>query len=277
MKPFFLAANFALLATAAVAADCGNVCSYEFWGQTPDQITAGLQAVDVTARDADGKTPLHWAVNLGSIEDVQVLIKAGADINAADPMGNTALHTGNPSNENWRALIAAGADLNAKTTNQQTPLHFAAVFSPDMVQALITAGADIAAADSSLSTALFYAAGARSPSSIPILLGAGADVNAQNKIGNTPIFAAGTARNPENIALLLAAGADPTVVNQRGQTPLHWAVQFAGSADNLMDLLDAGVNAGLRDAQGQTAYDLAKLREDLVGTEALDMMKKAAQ
>jgi ankyrin repeat protein len=276
MKQLLFAACLSALATAAIAQDCGGVCSYEFWNQTPDQITAGLQSVDVNARDADGKTPLHWAVNLGKIEDMDTLIAAGADINAADAIGYAPLHFANPTNENWRALIKAGANVNATTPDMQTPLHFAAVFDPDLVQALIAAGADIAAPDRNLSAPIFYAAGARTPDSIPVLLAAGADVNVRNAIGNTPLFAAGSARYPDNIDMLLAAGADAAVINQRGETPLHWAVQFGGSAENILALLKAGVGPSPKDSRGQTAYDLAKLREDLVGSEALELLKAAA-
>mmetsp|Transcript_39393 Transcript_39393/g.92606 ORF Transcript_39393/g.92606 Transcript_39393/m.92606 type:complete len:112 (-) Transcript_39393:15-350(-) len=48
---------------------------------------------DVNARNVDGKTPLHFAVNLkdGRVELVQILLAAGADVDSKDRMGITPL------------------------------------------------------------------------------------------------------------------------------------------------------------------------------------------
>lgn len=264
-------------AAPAQAQDCVAVCSYEFWNQTPDQITAGLETADVKARDAEGKTPLHWAARSGSLMDVQTLIAAGADPNAVDSEGATPLMNSAMSNEiNAIALIGAGADIAAKDAYGGTPLHIAAIFSEKLTQALLDAGADIAAKDNMGCMPIQYAAGSRQPQIIPILLRAGADVNAPCKNGNTPLFAAATAKWPDNISILVNSGrADVKAVNIRGQTALHWAAMFAGSAENIEALLLSGVDPSIKDQQGKTAYDLAKGRDDLAGTAALESLKSA--
>jgi uncharacterized protein len=49
------------------------------------------QRADVNRREADGSTPLLWATYVGSGEAVTLLLKAGADPNAANHNGVTPL------------------------------------------------------------------------------------------------------------------------------------------------------------------------------------------
>src|SRR5262245_21020228 len=53
------------------------------------QLDAG---VDVNVRDADDNTPLHLAAIYAGPECVELLIKQGADVNAANKLGATPLH-----------------------------------------------------------------------------------------------------------------------------------------------------------------------------------------
>lgn len=49
--------------------------------------------IDVEARDEAGWTPLHLAVEAGSLHAVRSLLKAGADVNKPEvSYGRTALH-----------------------------------------------------------------------------------------------------------------------------------------------------------------------------------------
>jgi 26S proteasome non-ATPase regulatory subunit 10 len=43
----------------------------------------------IDARDNDGKTSLHVAVELGKIEVARLLLKHGADVNVRDKIGRT--------------------------------------------------------------------------------------------------------------------------------------------------------------------------------------------
>src|SRR5215510_10332222 len=47
--------------------------------------------VDVNAVQADGTTALHWAVDRESVEIVRLLIRAGANVKAANRYGATPL------------------------------------------------------------------------------------------------------------------------------------------------------------------------------------------
>ena len=81
----------------------------------------------ISARDADGSTPLHCATWKGHERTVQVLLEHGADVNAVnqnDHWGTTPLHAAAHGNQRAIAerLIAAGADIHATNLNGRTPL-----------------------------------------------------------------------------------------------------------------------------------------------------------
>jgi len=89
---------------------------------------------------------INQAVVEGDIDQVQLLISEGADINMRNRMGWTPLHTAIRSNRQavTEFLIAKGADVNAKDNSGQTAL-LAAVYTgqKDTVELLITKGADV--------------------------------------------------------------------------------------------------------------------------------------
>jgi len=106
---------------------------------------------DVNVKDADGSTPLHYAVSVGEKEVSELLIAHGADVNAKDEDENTPLvwAVRGGEKEVTELLIANGADVNAKGgVNVWTPLHDAASFGyKEVVKLLIAKGADLNAKD----------------------------------------------------------------------------------------------------------------------------------
>ena len=93
---------------------------------------------------------------------IENLIKFGADVNAENEDGNTALMTAatlNNDPEVMNVLINAGADVNAKAIYGTTALMCAAInnSNPEVVKALINAGADLFAKDNEGKTVLDYA------------------------------------------------------------------------------------------------------------------------
>ena len=67
---------------------------------------------------------IYFAAGLGNIEAVNQYLAAGADVNAKDSAGGTALHGAvfRGSKEVAELLISNGADVNAKTKRGETPL-----------------------------------------------------------------------------------------------------------------------------------------------------------
>ena len=112
-------------------------------------------AASVEARDAEFMFPLsrRGAWFNPSLAEVEVLLKAGADVNAKQDDGWSPLHVAaafNPSPAVLEVLLKAGADVNAKDKDGETPLHFAAALNPStaVLEILLNAGADPRAIDS---------------------------------------------------------------------------------------------------------------------------------
>lgn len=98
----------------------------------------------IHARNAQCKTPLHYAVTYGATDMIDFLIARGADVNARDKTGLTPLHTAAMLDRSEEAslLLAHGANLEARDEFGDTPFHLAALFGrPDMVYQLAMVGA----------------------------------------------------------------------------------------------------------------------------------------
>jgi ankyrin repeat protein len=93
-----------------------------------------------------GVTPLHYAAAFGPLESVQMLLKAGANVNVQDdrrlaPL-SFAVATEYPSLSIVRALIGAGAEVNTPDNFGDTPLDWAEKFgNPQIIAELKRAGA----------------------------------------------------------------------------------------------------------------------------------------
>lgn len=108
-------------------------------------------------------TPLHEAANGHHVEAVSLLLKAGAEANAADGYKMTPLHKAARQwsrNQNFEVvaelLLKAGADINAQDSIGQTPLMNAADW-PNRIQFLLQAGADPSIKDQQGKTILDHA------------------------------------------------------------------------------------------------------------------------
>src|SRR5262245_45500645 len=105
------------------------------------------QGADVNAAQGDGMTALHWAAETGNVEMAQVLIRAGGSTSAVTRRGShTPLHVSARAGRGAvvKALLDAGADPNARTSSGATALHQASgAGNLEAVQALIAKGADV--------------------------------------------------------------------------------------------------------------------------------------
>ncbi|HVA91972.1 MAG TPA: ankyrin repeat domain-containing protein, partial [Chloroflexota bacterium] len=84
----------------------------------------------LAASSSDGWSPLALAAHFNQIETTGVLLDLGANLQArsVNDNGNTALHAAlaGQSGETAALLLRRGADVNAADANGWTPLHLAA-------------------------------------------------------------------------------------------------------------------------------------------------------
>ncbi len=138
------------------------------------------EGADVNATQGDGMTALHRAARTGSLAMAELLIGAGANLEARTRLGeHTPLHVASASGRSGvvALLVAAGADVNSRTTTGATPLHFAAASgSADAVAALLSGGAEVDAREPLWGqTSLMFAAAAGRSEVIELLLEKGAN------------------------------------------------------------------------------------------------------
>lgn len=106
-------------------------------------VSKGLGMTDATTA---GKQPIHMA----SVKSIPVLANAGADISAKDAMGRTPLHWAalEGKHEQVSALLRMSASVFATDKQGRTPLHLAAMGnSEEVVDTLLAAGAPRAVRD----------------------------------------------------------------------------------------------------------------------------------
>jgi ankyrin repeat protein len=92
------------------------------------------------ADEAYGRTALHEAVSSSRVEDIRLLIGAGADINIKDKEGRTPLMEAVYFcyEEAVRTLIDAGADVNIRSDVGLTALDFAEQGRSKVIVAMLT-------------------------------------------------------------------------------------------------------------------------------------------
>lgn len=135
---------------------------------------------DVNASQGDGMTALHWAATNGDAAMTQMLLAAGANVRATTRLGGiTALHLATEGGQAQvaAALMAAGAEPNLATATGATPLLLAARSgNAETVRRLVEVGADLNAKEKTYGqTALMVAAGLDRADVVRLLLGKGAD------------------------------------------------------------------------------------------------------
>ena len=222
-----------------------------------------------------GSTPLMDAAVAGSAEAMAFLIDKGADPNAQNPFGTTALMMSATQIAKVRLLLDRGAKANIASKQGRTALFIAAMSEPsaEIVGLLMAKGADVRAKDAFQNTALTAAAYGNDLDTIRLVLAAGVDVNAAGVTGVTPLLGAAYNGNAAAVRLLLSKGANVNAIARMptlfpagspksgplaltDMTPLHAAASIAPTG-LIEALLDSGADINARDGRGMTPLMLA--------------------
>jgi len=234
----------------------------------PEVVKALLAGgADVNLAKRNGWAPLHWTVNIAKEQQhdgsvlAQLLIDAGANVNARTKTGNTPtkLAAANNRLDELNILLGANADANTANVAGWTPL-FSAVDQNNiaMVRALIKGGADVNQAGRFDWVPIHVAVKNHESQNfdgselIKLLIKAGADVNRANKHGDTPVNLAISNNRLSELNVLLMNNADVNIANNDGWTALINAV----SRNNIVGvqrLIKAGADVNIANNNGWTA------------------------
>jgi uncharacterized protein len=167
------------------------------------------KGADVNAPQVDGMTALHWAVNNDDAEMAGLLVRSRANVNATNRYGvpplSTACTNGNAALV--RLLLDAGANANASLPGGETVLMTAArVGSLEAIKALLARGANPNAQERRDQTALMWAAAEGHATVVRALIEAGSTINATLPSGFTPLFFAVREGHIDVVRVLLEAG-----------------------------------------------------------------------
>jgi uncharacterized protein len=201
----------ALCLSAALVASDSSVADAAMQGGREAVRSLLKQGADVNAAQGDGMTALHWAARHGDAELARTLVYAGANLKATTRLGGwTPLIMASQIGDSavLDVLLKAGADPKVATTNGTTPLMFAAASGRvEAVGLLLAHGAEVDAKESARGeTALMFAAALGQIEVMKALVEKGADVKAATKVVDVK-----TLTNAEEEAFLRA--------QQQGQRP----------------------------------------------------------
>lgn len=176
-------------------------------------------------------SPSHPFVKAAHDDDIDALrsLIADADVNFRDPAtGTTALDHAvqNGNQEMVQFLIARGADVNASEKDGHTALmQLDDDATPDLLWDLINAGAKINHQNSYGTTALMTVASQKNSEILEELLAAGAEVNAADEDGKTALMLAASEGLVLNVRLLVLAGAKIDARDGEGKNALMHAIE----------------------------------------------------
>jgi ankyrin repeat protein len=206
------------------------------------------------------------------------ILAEGADPNAADEQGATALHRLIYKKTSdfiecdlslAELLIERGADINWRSPDPLGP-------SPPVTSAvlhgrnrllgfLLDRGADPALkANPSDDPPLHLATEMSNLEAIRLLVAHGAEVDGRNQHQQTPLCAAARRGHRQSARLLLELRADPSAALEDGTTPFTWAMRNKDH-DMAALLLEHGTDVHARDAFMQTTGQTALIRCIIAG------------
>jgi len=251
-----------------------------------------------------GSTPLMYAILYADADAARRLLESGADPNARNDAGATALMWAVTDLEKTRLLVARGADVNARSDDGRTPLMIASRRSgaKDVVKLLLDHGANPSVKAGGLLgevTPLSEAMYASDEAVFRLLLEHGADRQAAGVIALAFAFRARCDKCVEDLIgtagpnvltpasffvspplgpgfaakALVERGVDPKAKGPDGLSLLMVnAASEAFPLDSIRTLIDKGADVNDKAPDGQTALDFARRQGQ---TPVVDLLLKS--
>lgn len=213
--------------------------------------------------DGSGNTPLHYAAEWKLDNAVISLIQKGANVNAINSNGESALFSAvkadSPSIISILVENGIITDTRSNLTRDylgNTPLHSAVRWNAlNAAQSIISLGFDVNAQNLSGKTALSDTCRSDKKEMANLLIENGANVNATDVTGRTILIDAVQAMNEEMIKLLLSKGANPHLQEISGKNAYHEAA-LTGSVKIITLIRNAGGNPLSRDSYGNSPFSI---------------------
>ncbi len=241
-------------------------------------------------RGPAGSTPLMYAALYADNAAVRLLLDAGADANARNDAGATALMWAADDLEKTRLLLDRGAGVNTRSEDGRTPVLIASgiVGNTAVLQLLLDRGADLSVKAPGLvgdSSPLLEAMLAGNQAAFHTLVSHGADPKAAGPAAlalsmrancracidtllkdptpalvNPAMFIVSPPLGPGfGIASLLPRGGDPNAKDPKGNSIIAMAAASeAFPVEALKLLVERGADVNGTSALGETALELAK-------------------
>ena len=230
------------------------------WHGRPEAVMTLLaNGADARAADPDGNTPLHHAARSTDPAVAALLLDAGAQVDALNAEGFSALAIACGSG-NWRLarfLIEHGARPEPAGGQPALLAAVAGDDDPGGAQLLLRHKARVDARGEGQRTALMQACAAGNAEVVALLLDAGADRNAHDAAAMTPLLEAAAHGHTAVVQRLAAAKADSKAVDGQGRNAIVLAVQAGAEPELLRALIDLGVDPRRPGEDGRRAIDIA--------------------
>ncbi|MGA9585280.1 MAG: ankyrin repeat domain-containing protein [Terracidiphilus sp.] len=185
----------------------------------------------VSDKDKNGDTPLHQAALHGQLAVAQILIDAGANVNAKN---------------NYPPFIPDDLNREFATSNHQDPIILLHSQSADTTNELNTQGLTTRELKDGYTPLDLAEFATNHNKMIQLLVAHGADVNARSASGATPLFWAVMRDQKDDAKFLLDHGANPNIPDAYGNTILDCALHL-GFQSMVGLLVDKGADVNAKD------------------------------